>query len=557
VAAPGNASARSSGAAHPACIGSIARRALPWIVLLGALIAAVIDGLTAVHGMARPPDQDSLRDLGNMQAILDGNWFGDPVYPGELRWYPPLIPLFGAAAGWLVEGDLAAIWLAAGPWLNLGVMALFFLMARRLFDTETAAAATLVYLLVDSHIGRPWVSGGYTPWPLAPSLTTGLFFAAIWLIHRHGGAGRWSGAAAIGTALGVVALAHTVPGLILAVIVTSVAVTTQGLRVRTILWLALVAIIQIALLLPYILPLWLRYGLRILNPVPGGYVTDVLRPEYAWFTASFAAAVMATVVAAVLLRRSMPMAPATIAIMGAWLGCSAAMLGRHYACRGLAEDIPACQFFVVAVHHWSLYLTLGWTVVAGWVTVAAARIMTSGIRNARGRGTAVAAMALATGAAATVAYLVFAIGDPTAETRDPTADVRNWAMADDGRETDWEAYRWILANSASGDVFVTDGSEPAAFSVIPAGRALIAAPKQHSNPYVLWAPRERERRDRLAAATGSTNLTAFCDGRSLFLLVPRAMPIRTAGLMRVFESRFNAIYHPVSSDCAPISDHPS
>jgi len=526
------------------------RNLLPWLALAAMLLIAGAQGLEATRGMARPPDQDVLRDLGYMQAILDGNWWGDPVYPGELRWYPPLIPLLGAAAGRLVGGDLPAFWLAAGPWLNLAVMALFFMMARRLFGTETAAMATALYLFVDSHIGRPWVSGGYTPWPLTPSLTSGLFFASVWLIHARAAVGRWRDAVAIGAAIGLVALAHTVPGLLLSVIVTAATFATRRVQPRAILWLAVVAAIQLAMLAPFVLPLWWRYRLHVANAVPGGYVTDVLRPEYAWFAAPIGAAMLATFAGAWLLRRfapvGRPLGRVTLAILLAWILPCAIMLARHFACRSAGGGGGACGVFVVAAHHWSLYLTLGWTLAAGYVLASIGKALLPGHGPVL---PSFIAMLLGGGGVAVIAGFALLVGDPTAETRDPTADVRNWAMAADGRETDWDAYRWIIANTAPGDTFVTDGSDPAAFSVIPAGRALVAAPVLHSSPYVNWRVRESHRQELLAAATGHATPTQLCANDPLWLLLPVATNVDMDTVETIFTTQQHVIYWTIRRLC--------
>ena len=59
---------------------------------------------------------------------MDGNLFGDPVYEGEVRWYPPLVPALAAAGSWLFGiTDLLSFWVQVSPWVNLLVPATFFL----------------------------------------------------------------------------------------------------------------------------------------------------------------------------------------------------------------------------------------------------------------------------------------------------------------------------------------------------------------------------------------------------------------------------------------------
>ena len=77
-------------------------------------------------------------------------------------------------------------------------------------------------------------------------------------------AARWRDAAVIGVAIGVTFLAHVVPAVVLTGIVVAAAFTTQGVRPRTVGWLAIVAAAQVAAMSPYFVPVMLHY--------PGGAV---------------------------------------------------------------------------------------------------------------------------------------------------------------------------------------------------------------------------------------------------------------------------------------------
>ena len=517
-------------------------RWISWLVLAILALVCILRGQTGIAAMSHPPDQDILRDVGFMQAILDGNWWGDPVYPGETRWYPPLIPAIGAALAWLAGADPAHAWLVAGPWLTLAAAASFVAMAARLLDLTQAVAAVAVFVLVDSAIGRPWVTGGYTPWAFTPTVSAGLFFGAVWLIHGAARRLRWRDAIQVGLALGIVALAHTVPALLLSAIAAAAVLSSGGFRLRTVGWLAVVAALQVGLMVPYVLPLWLHYRLQIANPIPGGYVTDLLRPEFLWFAGLFNLAGAAAAGAALLLRRQAPLRSPTAAILVAWIAASAVMLGRHYACH--AADLGrACAVFQVAAHHWQLYLTFGWTLVAAHAVVAVARLRTSGQNRVRERATTVL-----TAIAAGVGFVLAAgIGDPTAATRNPTQDIADWASLP-GRETDWPARDWIRAHTPADATFVTDGSDAAAFTVIPAGRALVAAPRLHANPYVDWPDRESRRRALLAALTLSGS-AGSCGQEAGWALLPTATPVASNRAESVFHTALNTIWRLRGADC--------
>src|SRR5690242_12755298 len=145
-----------------------ASKLAPWFILGVLLILCAFHGLHLVAGLVRTPDSDLFRDAGFIQGFLDGNWFGDPAYAGEWRYYPPLVHALGAfLVRILGVKDVLAFWVQAGVWLNLLTPLTFYFMAKRLLGSpQAAAASTTVYVLFNGAVGRPWMTGGYTPWPL-------------------------------------------------------------------------------------------------------------------------------------------------------------------------------------------------------------------------------------------------------------------------------------------------------------------------------------------------------------------------------------------------------
>lgn len=121
---------------------------------------------------------------------------------------------------------------------------------------------------------------------------------------------------------------------------------------------------------------------------------------------------------------------------------------------------------------------------------------------------------------------------------------------------DWDAYRWILANTKPNDTFVTPldaaGEDPAAFAVYAAGRKLVAAPPVFSNPYVLWEPREAQRQQIVQAVTGEANSTPLCqykDG-TLWVLLPVGAAADEGLLEAVHSTKHHTIYRVRRDQCA-------
>jgi hypothetical protein len=177
--------------------------------------------------------------------------------------------------------DIPTFWVQAGPWINLLVPATFFLVARRLLGSNASAAAALsVFVLFDGAVGRPWVTGGYTPWPSIPSISLSFFFLSLWLILARQGSRRWLDAAFVGAAIGITFLAHPVPAIILTFVVTAVAFGLRGLRVEAISWLAVVAVVQLAVMSLYLAPIALHYPGGIVHSDPAVFLDPLMVPQF-------------------------------------------------------------------------------------------------------------------------------------------------------------------------------------------------------------------------------------------------------------------------------------
>jgi hypothetical protein len=572
-------------------------RIAPWVALAFVLGLCAAHGLVVTAGLARPPNVDNLRDVGAIQGILDGNWFGDPVNAGAWRWYPPLIHAVAATAAWLSGASPLQFWASAGPWLNLLTPLTFFLMTARLFGPPTAAVSVVVLVLLNGAMRSPWLAASYTPWPFTPNLALPCFFASLWLIYARAGARRIGDAIVVGGALGLTFLAHIIPALLLSAIVTAVTLSETGIRPRAFLHLAIVAVTELAVALLFLGPLVLHYRLRILNPDPGMW-TDSLMGIGAKSILIVAALNFPGALAALsawLTRAQAPISRRTLVILLAWAGICGAFLSRHYACGLLQSDAWACRAFVLPAHHFHFYLHAAWACLIGhalwcwyrslrerlsdsnWelrtltvASVVSLLIMTgAGLMLWRRNGVSIQsedivdpALHLAWAALISAAVwdwwrrreqtvehtapvvlasiLVTAMAGLTAAScvwisfLPADAQSRKSALAD-GVDFDLAAYGWILRGSRPADLFVTElvheWSDPAAMTVMAAGRRLVAAPKLHSNPYLTWRDRDERRRGYIAAlAEGERSalcalMTEAGAGVTAWFLLPTSDPV--------------------------------
>ena len=532
-------------------------------------LLALLIGFCALHGIwsvwavPAPPDADLLRDLGSTQALLDRNWFGDPTYSGEVVWYPPLIRFLAACIIRLAGVAPLTFWTSAGAWWNLLTPLTFFFMTARLFGRPAAIIAVSAMILMNEAMPGNSLAAAYTPWPFSPNLALPFFFIGVWLISLRGQSTRFLDAALIGAQIGVTFLAHLIPALFLSSIVAAVALGTHGFRVRAFAWLAVVALVELAVASPFLYPLIARYALHIANAYPAEWVDNLMEPTRNKILAMFAvnSAGLLAAIGAVLLRRRLAMPRQAAIILGSWVGVAAIFILRYYGCAGIDQASMVCHSFVLPVHHFMLYLQGAWACLIGFVLWKAISfrverhgITISPLRIGVASGAGFAAAAAASlfllqhdlGSAmnariddavhlgwAGLVVLAFAeiLRSSKRRTADRSGSYRTRALAalcggflaanaawimflpedqvlaqagrTDNERFDLAAYQWIVANTRPTDLFVTelpsDSVVPAALSVIAAGRRLVAAPERHSNPYITWEDRDQRRQEYLSA----------------------------------------------------------
>jgi hypothetical protein len=537
-----------------------------------------IEGFQATIGLRRPPDIDSLRDVGFIQSFLDGNWFGDPAYAGEWRWYPPLMHAVGAAGVLLTGIPALTLWVQLGPWINLFAPLTFFLMNARLFERRAAAVATAVFVLFNGALAWPHIQASYTPWPLIPSVALPLFFLGIMLVHARGGSTRMVDAVVVGSFLGIVFLAHTVPALLLSVIVAMTAFAEHGIRLRTILWLAVVALLELSWALPFLAPLLLQYRLHIANPVPGAWTDALMHPRGAFV--HLGVLNMPGVVAALgawLLWRRAPLSRRTVVILSTWIAVCIGLLIRHQACTIADTKGAYCEIFVISPHHYHFYLAAAWASLLGHTVWQAARFWSNNINGlSRVRVALLSGIPLAVFALGSFWFLFRphelgerkipwweVEGDVSPETGPyhwirnsmrPASESLMRKLAQYDRAFDIGMYHWILAHTRPTDLFVSTGG----VEVISAGRRQVAMPEVHSNPYVVWASREDRRLRFIAAITDGKpdSGRALCDliaeagtNNDAYFLLPNTLAVDSSAVELVLRGDYSSLYRVKTEDC--------
>jgi hypothetical protein len=510
----------------------------PWALLLLLLALCLARGLWLTRGLDGPAYFDGYRDTGSIQAILDGNLFGDASLPGAWRWYPPLVQLIAAAGAWVAGGRAMAFWIGAAPWLNLLLPASFFLAARRLLNAEAAALGTAVLVLFNAALIPAADTATYAPWAFTPTLAMPLFLLGVALTHARVASARLGDAALIGGVAGLAFLAHPVPGIMLAAVAAAAAVAAQELRWRLLGWLIVMGGATLALSLIFLLPLMIAYRLQLVGTA-SAYVESLftLWPIPRRLIATLLPGLLALPLLA-LPRAVVGLGHETRAILLAWIGLPALFLLRHYLCGGPVGP-AACTVLLLPVHHWHIYLQAGLACLIGHAAWLAAR-------RWPGRPSIIAGVALGL-----MGCLLFL-------RRPDDAAIRQRALEGLG---DVELYGWVLDHTRPRDLFVTElprpVRDPAALAVLAAARRQVAPPEPYANPYVPWAPHDRRRAAYLAAAA-KRDLGPLCQlvreagpGADSYIVLANPTPTPAHGLVKVFGCRSNAVFRVRPERCRP------
>jgi hypothetical protein len=223
-------------------------------------------------------------------------------------------------------------------------------------------------------------------------------------------------------------------------------------------------------------------------------------------------------------------------------------LTRYYAC-GAASQAAVCTVFVLAVHHWFIYLQAALTCLAGlaaWLCV----IHVGRIAPRRERWVG-------------AGFFVGVVCGIAAFLPRPFDDSMRQRAQDLGAAFDWGAYSWVTRHTRPQDLFVTELPEtslnPASLAVMAAGRRSVALPETYSNPYVEWQSRNRLNLQYLAAAQSPAGgaSAALCHllgdtpGANAYVILPNEETVASTALRRDSVGEANTIYRVTAAACIP------
>ncbi len=441
-------------------------------------LVAFVVAERAVAGHTWPPEMDHYRDMGAAQVILDGAWGQDAVLKGEPQWYPPLVPLVGAAIAKVTRAPVPVVWARMGPYLDLlAPIAFYGLMWQLLAPLGAVAALTAFLFLGPSWMSLPF-QATYSPWVWPGQFAQGLFYLALscWLLAARSERLRWSILA--GLLAGATYLAHAAPALILAVgfaahtlWLVHAAPSKRGPALRR---LAICAGISALVALPAMVPLARQYHFHIRNAAPArmafigvGQIARGMVGAKA-FLALIGGACLATGRCALRSpeQRAGVIAFVTVAAVLLAYGLGVAAVERRF---GLVLPMPVPSF------HFHVYLTAFESLFFGLGTCWTVGMMAQRIPHVRSwsRELLTGAVIIALVAAAMPGYL-------------HRRDVEHWPIRARALASDADRvglYRWIRDNVSLDDIVLAP-LDLALYAVTPAGRHSMAVVKVEMSPYV-------------------------------------------------------------------------
>jgi hypothetical protein len=479
-----------------------------WLASGLGLAIALVCAVYAVRGLSWPAEIDLYRDLGTSNALLDGNWWGDQAYPGQVRWYPPLLPALIAGISRLTGASTHVVYTRSGPWLNLLGPIFFWLVARRWVGALGAAAALFGLLFFGPQGLDAWKYATYSAWLWPFAFAIGPTFATLWAhpaFARKPDASPVARSALAGALLGVTFLVHPAPAMILALtfatftVVSSLSDQPADEKRRAWIGLGITAAVSAALVLPYIVPLFRTYHLHMVNIDPARKVGVSLHEMFRELvTPRMAVAVIGLVglarSGAWRVWRAWP--PATVGSANEGRGPAARLLfafavatlllfGYGLVAQALENfHILLLPMFVPTL-HFHLYVNtlelLGFG--AGFVTLIRALAPRIG-RVVQAR---VSQGQLAVGMLVALAVVVL-------PRHLHSRDLSHYRQASLGFAADpalHDLYGWLRDHTAP-DAVVLCHEGLAGYTVGAAGRGVVRMPMNHSNPYVSFAQREAD-----------------------------------------------------------------
>lgn len=468
------------------------------------LTAAFLYMRQTTAGLRYPFDPDLYRDIAQGNSVHAGNIFGDVDYVGEVNFYNPLLSWILAAVSWVTGKSVSSIATQGGLILNLLGPVAFAILVRRWFGRLAAGFALLALLFIVCANYPSWAIATYSPWLFHVSFAQGLFYLALLAMPNALRGASWRDPVVLGAMMGLVALAHSAPALLL-VAVYLVAVLSHQ-RTEALPWpvatrlVATTGVTAMAVASPLIVPLAWAYHLQVQNEAPGSWNWLEIAPDsIGTFALTFFGRWQLAVAAIGLIiwfRRDRRKVTVDHRVITAtWTGASLGLLAvatYEATTFPLASWVPS----IVPSYHYLFYFSAA---VCVWFGIGCAALVCT-IGNVGGLPRFAWPVPIAT---AVLAAVLVWTSLPTWLARDDLVTARAQSIALAARNADFAVSAWVSENTPRDDVILYDrsASDLSTFSPLTVGfmeanyidqRATVVQHKIFANPFADWDTRSTD-----------------------------------------------------------------
>jgi hypothetical protein len=457
----------------------------------------------AVIGVTAPFDIDQFRDIAAAQSMADGNFLEDPFYKGESLWYNPLLAAATASVSKLTSLSVPRVYVQQGPFISAIVAAAFYLMAASLFGPWPAVIAFSLFLFSPSYT-TPWATPSLSPWVFTGTFASGFFYAGIALCSSAMSDGRQRRWMLAGFAIGLTFLSHTAPAFILTACVFTGILWAHRRRLDRYRIAAAVLAIALATSVPFLLSIVGHYHLHVVNRAPSGWIAPDLQ----------ASSASSLLLSGLTVQNGLSVAGFLILIVGrqfrsgrilvVWTLAAIVMFYYGWVQQLAPNVLPS----LVPQFHFNFYLKAASYVLAG---VGVWTLLQTSVRITKpGRVTFPLSRSHAYQPAMLAVVLVAGISlswiGLFRNRHDFTSD-RDRALAwTDEFAADGILERVRTETPPSATILATPLDS--IYRVAPAGRRVVAVPREFSNPYVDY-DRRADAQSRMLAAFRNADFESF------------------------------------------------
>lgn len=479
-------------------------------VFITFLIICFVPSRNIVADLNYGYDSDNSRDMSNVNNLLAGNLVNDPCYLDAYRWYNPLTHWLEAGVVLVTKIPVNKVVSQGGPYFNLLVPICFFIMMFILFDGLIAISAIAGFLFFVSGDIPGYFSATYTPWLYPIAFVQFAFYIGIIVLYNAYLQHSFKWFIILGATAGLIFLGHTGPAVIfiLQIVWLTMVKCHQQFKkqeplIRTLLLATVAAISFIIVSLPLTYFVAGIYKLKMINPAIYEYTDPLFQLLYIknLILANLSVALLVAFAGLFFLVKSNTNYIIKN-ILYSWLFCSLMLYSYvtfskymrfHYQIL-LPGIVPSFHFFFYFKAVEAVFFGIGFVEISKRVIEFIQKKINRNNFNSTSKTTAITLAVL---------LIIVALYYPIYLNRGDFKSVVPENITKTEKADRINVYEWLIANTGINDVVLCQ-EDLIPFPLLASGRKMVACTMDHTNPYLDFASRERDRDAMMNSLKGST-----------------------------------------------------